>query len=313
MKALVSGAAGFVGSHLTDALLARGDEVVALDCFTPYYDVAAKVANVRSYRDAPDCTFVQADLRSDDLRSLLDGVDVVFHQAAQPGVRQSWDHHFGDYASHNVLGTQRLLDASRHAGVSRFVYASSSSIYGNALQYPTFEDTVPAPFNPYGVTKLAAEHLTRAYAQNFGLSTISLRYFTVYGPRQRPDMSIHRLVESALRGDRFPLFGDGRQVREFTYVADIVRANILAGTSDVTPGEVCNIAGGSEISIRDLIAMVAELAGVAIDVDEGPAAPGDVTRNSGATERAHRVLGWEPEIDLRTGVTAQLAWHRDQM
>jgi nucleoside-diphosphate-sugar epimerase len=309
MRALVSGAAGFIGSHLADALLARGDEVVAIDSFTPYYDIAAKVGNVASCRADPRCTFAQADLRTDDLRGLLDGVDVVFHQAAQAGVRESWDHRFGDYASHNVLGTQRLLDAAHRAGVGRFVYASSSSIYGNALRHPTPEDIAPAPFSPYGVTKLAAEHLARAYAQNFGLSTISLRYFTVYGPRQRPDMSIHRLIEAALHGTRFPRFGDGTQIREFTYVGDVVRANLLAAVAEITPGDVCNIAGGSEISLRDLIDLVAAEAGRPIEIEKLPAAAGDVTRNSGATERARELLGWQPEVDLRSGIRAQIDWH----
>lgn len=310
MRAFVSGAAGFVGSHLVNALLERGDDVVAIDCFTPYYDVAAKVANADTYRDSPRCTFVQADLRSDPLGALVDGIDVIFHQAAQPGVRQSWDHQFGDYASHNVLGTQRLLDAAAGASVGRFVYASSSSIYGNALTYPTREDMMPAPFNPYGVTKLAAEHLTRAYAQNFGLSTISLRYFTVYGPRQRPDMSIFRLIEAALTGGTFPMFGDGSQLREFTYVGDIVRANLLAGSVDVQPGEVCNVAGGSTISLRDLVDLVARESGATIAIDAQPAAPGDVTQNAGATDRALEVLGWRAEVDLVEGIRAQIEWHR---
>lgn len=310
VRALVSGAAGFIGSTLANALLARGDEVVAVDCFTPYYDVAVKVANAATIRAHPSCAFVQADLRTEPLDMLLDGIDVVFHQAAQPGVRQSWDHRFGDYASHNILATQRLLDAARHADVGRFVYASSSSIYGNALAHPTHEDAVPAPFNPYGVTKLAAEHLARAYAQNFGVSTVSLRYFTVFGPRQRPDMSIHRLIEAARRGEPFPLYGDGSQVREFTFVDDIVGGNLLAAEADVQPGDVFNLAGGSEISIRELIDLVSDEVGSRIEIQKLPAAPGDVFRNSGAIDRAAAILGWTPQVAFADGIRAQVAWHR---
>jgi nucleoside-diphosphate-sugar epimerase len=310
VRALVSGAAGFIGSNLADALLARGDDVVAIDCFTPYYDVALKVRNIQSLREHPRCTFVQADLRSDELDDLLTDVDVVFHQAAQAGVRASWDHRFAEYATNNVLATQRLLDAALRADVRRFVYASSSSIYGNALSHPTPEDALPAPFSPYGVTKLAAEHLVHAYAQNFDLSTISLRYFTVYGPRQRPDMSINRLSAAALSGATVHLFGDGSQAREFTYVGDIVDANLRAADADVRPGEVCNVAGGSEIGLLELIDLVGEIAGSTIDVEKVDAARGDVTKNSGSTERARALLGWSPRTSLRDGIAAQLAWQR---
>jgi nucleoside-diphosphate-sugar epimerase len=306
----VSGAAGFVGSHLADALLARGDEVVAVDCFTPFYEVADKVHNAQSLREASRCTFVQADLRNAALEPLLEGVDVVFHHAAQPGERgASWDERFADYATHNVLATHRLLDAARQAGVDRFVYASSSSIYGNALDYPTYEGALPAPFSPYGVTKLAGEHLCRAYAHNFGTSTISLRYFTVYGPRQRPDMSVHRLIEAALDGAPFPLYGDGEQVRELTYVDDVVAANLAAARAEIAPGEVCNIAGGSEIILRDLIDLVGAQVGSPVKVDPQPAMPGDVHRFAGATTRAREVLGWEPRVRLRSGIAAQVVWH----
>jgi UDP-glucuronate 4-epimerase len=309
VRVLVTGAAGFIGSQLAEELATRGDEVIALDTFTDYYDVSTKRANADAVR-ARGVSFVDADLRTADLAAILDGVSVVYHQAAQPGVRASWDARFADYATHNVLGTQRLLEAARHSSVARLVYASSSSIYGNALAYPTVEETVPAPFSPYGVTKLAAEHLCRAYAQNFGFSTVSLRYFTVYGPRQRPDMSIHRLIEAALDGSAFPLYGDGTQVREFTHVSDVVAANLLAASADLAPGVVFNISGGSEIELRALISLVGEECGAQIPLDERPAAPGDVARNGGATDRARDELGWEPGVALRDGIRSQLAWHR---
>ena len=253
---------------------------------------------------------VEADLRHADLMPFMDGVEVVYHQAAQPGVRASWGDQFEDYTSHNVLATQRLLEAARQAGVPRFVYASSSSIYGNATSYPTVEEAAPAPFSPYGVTKLAGEHLCKAYALNFGLTVVSLRYFTVYGPRQRPDMSIHRLVEAALGGPAFPLFGDGAQVREFTHVTDVIAANQLAASAPLVPGAVFNISGGSEITLRDLIALVEAEVGAPVAIEHRPAEAGDVMRNGGATGRARETLGWRPEVSLADGIRDQVAWHR---
>jgi len=311
-RVIVTGAAGFVGSHLVDTLLDQGDTVVGIDCFTPYYDPDTKRQNLARALDHDAFTLVEADLREADLLPLVEGVDTVFHQAAQPGVRLSWSDGFGEYASHNVLATQRLLEAAQSAEVRRVVYASSSSVYGNQDRYPTVETDLPRPYSPYGVTKLAAEHLCNLYAENWGLDTISLRYFTVFGPRQRPDMSIHRLCEAALTGASFPRFGDGRQVREFTYVADIVAANLCAADANVAPGTVVNIAGGGEIELNDLIATVAELAGTELEIENHPAQAGDARRNGGTTDRAHAQLGWAPEVGLREGIAAQLAWHADR-
>ena len=309
MRALVTGAAGFVGSHLVDALTARGDQVRAVDCFTPYYDVAQKRANVAAIAGAA-VELVDTDLREAPIEPLLDGVDVVFHQAAQPGVRLSWSSGFREYVEQNVLVTQRLLDAVLGAGARPFVYASSSSVYGQQERYPTHEDDLPAPFSPYGVTKLAAEHLCSVYAANWGLPTVSLRYFTVFGPRQRPDMSIYRLCEAAITGGTFPRFGDGSQVREFTYVSDIVAGNLAAAAADVAPGTVVNLAGGAEITLADLIVLVGEVAGTPVAVDPLAAEPGDSKRNGGAIDRARELLGWEPRVSLRDGLESQLAWHR---
>ena len=308
MRALVTGAAGFVGSHLVDALVARGDTVVGVDCYTAYYDIEQKRANAR----ATGLEIVEADLRTVPIEPLLDGVDVVFHQSGQPGVRLSWSTGFAEYVEQNVIVTQRLLDAVHTAGARRFVYASSSSVYGPQRRYPTTEDDLPAPFSPYGVTKLAAEHLCGVFAANWGLPTVSLRYFTVFGPRQRPDMSIHRLCESAVTGAAFPLFGDGAQIREFTYVSDIVAGNLAAAEADVAPGTIVNLAGGAEITIADLIAMVGDVAGTPIAIDERPREPGDSLRNGGAIDRAHELLGWEPRVALRDGIVAQLEWHRSR-
>ncbi len=309
-RVLVTGAAGFVGSHLVDTLLAHGESVVGIDCFTPYYSPTAKRAALDSARDHDAFELIEADLRVADLAPLLEGVDTVFHQAAQPGVRLSWSDGFGEYASHNVLATQRLLEAAHDADVRRVVYASSSSVYGNQDRYPTVETDLPRPYSPYGVTKLAAEHLCGLYAENWGLSTVALRYFTVFGPRQRPDMSIHRLCEAVGTGASFPRFGDGEQVREFTYVSDIVAANILAADADVAPGTAVNIAGGGEITLNQLIAMVGDLAGTDVAIENHPSQAGDARRNGGATDKAHELLGWTPTVSLRDGIAAQLGWHQ---
>ena len=313
MRALVTGAAGFVGSHLAEALLARGDTVVGVDCFTPYYARSDKERNVAAAVACEGFELVEADLRAADIEALLDGVDAVFHQAAQAGVRLSWSDGFADYVGHNVLATQRLLEAVQRARpAARVVYGSSSSVYGNQARYPATETDLPRPYSPYGVTKLAAEHLCGLYAENWGVHTVSLRYFTVFGPRQRPDMSIHRLCEAAVRGTTFPRYGDGTQIREFTYVDDIVAGNLAAADRDVAPGTYLNLAGGAEITLNELIALVGEVAGTPVTVDPGPPQPGDSLRNGGAIGRARDVLGWVPEVSLRDGIAAQLAWHRSR-
>jgi nucleoside-diphosphate-sugar epimerase len=313
VRTLVTGAAGFVGSHLTEALLARGDSVLGVDCFTPYYDRIDKEENVAAAFAHDDFELIEADLRTTDIAELLDGVDVVFHQAAQAGVRLSWSAGFADYVGHNVLATQRLLEAVHSARPSaRVVYASSSSVYGNQARYPTTETDLPRPYSPYGVTKLGAEHLCGLYAENWGVHTVALRYFTVFGPRQRPDMSIHRLCEAAVRGTPFPRYGDGTQIREFTYVDDIVAANLAAADREMTPGSYVNIAGGAEITLNDLIALVEDVAGSPVAIEPGPRQAGDSFRNGGSIARARDVLGWEPQVSLRDGIAAQVAWHRSR-
>ena len=309
VSVLVTGAAGFIGSQLAARLAGEGREVTGIDAFTDYYDLTTKRANAEAAQGV-GVELVEADLRTVDLAPLLDGVDTVFHQAAQPGVRASWDHRFADYATHNVLATQRLLEAARHAGVQRFVYASSSSIYGNALTYPTFEDTVPAPFSPYGVTKLAAEHLCGLYASNYGTPTVSLRYFTVYGPRQRPDMAMHRLVEAALSDRPFPLYGDGSHVRDFTFVGDIGAANVAAAGAEGAPGTVLNVCAGGSTTMRAVIDAISEAVGRPLRVDRLPEQPGDVHRTGGDNACARELLAWKPSTTLQEGIAAQVAWHR---
>jgi UDP-glucuronate 4-epimerase len=309
---LVTGAAGFIGSQLAEALLAEGHQVVGVDAFTPYYDRATKDANLAGPRQHAGFRFIDADLRDADLGSLLTGVDVVYHQAAQPGVRLSWSDGFATYDSCNVLATQRLLEAAHQAGVRRVVYASSSSVYGNADSYPVSETDLPRPHSPYGVTKLAAEHLCGLYAANHGLSTVALRYFTVYGPRQRPDMAFHRLIEGALDQQPFPLYGDGSHVRDFTFVGDVVRANVLAGTADVDAGTVVNVCAGGSTVLRDVIDAVGDAVGSPVPIEQHPEQPGDVQRTGGSNDAARRLLGWEPQTTLADGIAAQVAWHRDR-
>lgn len=321
MKALVTGAAGFIGSRLCARLLDRGDEVVGVDAFTEYYDPALKRAQVAPLTGRDGFTLVEADLLDEDWQAHLDDVEVVFHQAGQPGVRASWATGFDAYERRNVLATQRLLEALRRrreddgdaAALRRLVYASSSSIYGDAMRQPTDEDVIPAPMSPYGVTKLAAEHLCGVYSRNFGVPCTSLRYFTVYGGGQRPDMALHRLIEATRRGGSFPRFGDGSQERDLTHVDDVVAANLAAADADddeVAPGTVVNIAGGTQVTLARLIELVGELLGTPVPVEPRPAQPGDVARTSADTSRAHRLLGWQPRIALEDGLAEQVAWQQ---
>lgn len=310
-RALVTGAAGFVGSHLALQAAENGYDVIAVDSLTPYYDTRLKKEGAEALLDS-GIEFVEADLRELSLPELLSEVDVIFHQAGQPGVRSSWANGFDDYIDANVKLTQQLLEASREVDLRRFVYASSSSVYGHSQTYPVKEDDPTRPFSPYGVTKLAAEHLCSLYAANWGLPTVSLRYFTVYGPRQRPDMAFHRLIDAVLRSEPFPLMGDGNQVRDFTYVNDVVKANLLAAERDLEPGRVFNIAGGSTTTLWEVIQMVEEVTGVEVPLQRLPAQPGDVRKTSGSIERARAQLGWSPDTDLRTGIERQFSWQRDR-
>jgi len=307
MRALVTGAAGFIGSHLVERLAADGWDVVGVDNLTQYYDVAQKRANLAEVQARSGVEIDQVDLLTADLDSLLEGADVVFHQAGQPGVRASWDD-FGSYTDQNVMATQRLL-AAAPPSLGRFVFASSSSVYGNATSYPTHEQMLPRPQSPYGVTKLAAEHLCGVYARTMGVHTVSLRYFTVFGPRQRPDMAMHRLIRAALEGTSFPLFGSGEQVRDFTFVGDIAEANVRAATADVAPGMVLNIAGGGATTLLEVISTIEELAGKPIGLERQGNQAGDVERTGGSTDAAKAALGWEPSVPLLEGLARQIRWH----
>jgi UDP-glucuronate 4-epimerase len=311
--ALVTGVAGFIGSNLADRLVADGWQVRGVDRFTAYYEEALKRSNLSSLAGSSRFRLVEADLLTAELSPLLDGVDVVFHQAAQPGVRLSWADGFRLYNDLNVNVTQRLLEAVRSRSISRFVYASSSSVYGQAPAWPTTESTETRPHSPYGVTKLAGELLCGAYAANFGVPTVSLRYFTVYGPRQRPDMATHRLIEAARHGTPFPLYGDGQQVRDFTHVSDVVDANVRSAAAELAPGVVMNVAGGGSTKLLDLVDLVGAAVGRAVPVDWQPAQPGDVPRTGGDIQRASELIGWQPQTGLEQGIASQVAWHLDTL
>ena len=311
MRALVTGAAGFIGSNLVDSLLASDWDVCGVDRFTAYYEESAKRANLAAAMSHPRFALVEADLLHTDLGPLVADADVIFHLAGQPGVRLSWSDGFQMYNDLNVNVTQRLLEeCRRHPALQRLVFASSSSVYGQAPNYPTSEDDHTRPHSPYGITKLAAEMLCSAYGSNFGVPTVSLRYFTVYGPRQRPDMAIHRMIESARHGVPFPLFGDGSAIRDFTFVEDIVNATMAAAlTDDVAAGTVLNIAGGASTTVAALLEIVADAVGRPVPLDRRDAQPGDVTQTGGSIDRASDVLGWKPGVSLDVGVRRQFAWH----
>ena len=251
-KVIVTGAAGFIGSNLVEALLAQGHQVVGVDRFTDYYDTRVKHRNLASVLRRPGFKLIQDDIRNLDWASLLEDVDIVYHQAAQAGVRASWGDGFQAYTDLNVNSTQVLLEAAKDANLSRFVYASSSSVYGDAIAYPTSENTLPQPVSPYGVTKLAAEHLCRLYHVNYGVPTVSLRYFTVYGPRQRPDMAFHKFLKAALDDEPISVYGDGQQTRDFTFIKDAVAANLAAATVTGAIGEVFNIGGEAVASVSGI-------------------------------------------------------------
>jgi UDP-glucuronate 4-epimerase len=297
---LVTGAAGFIGSHLLEALLEAGHDATGLDCFTDYYDPAVKEDNARGLPVTP------ADVLDADLEALLAGCDGVFHLAARPGVRPSFGEAFPDYLRQNVLVTQRVAEAAARTG-ARLVLASSSSIYGEAEAYPTPEETVPRPISPYGMTKLAGEHLIRAYALGEGLEAVVLRYFTVYGPRQRPDMAFTRIVRALAGGDRFELYGDGSDSRGFTYVGDAVEATVRA-MEDGSAGFVYNVGGGSEATMADAIALLERIAGRTLRLVHSERQRGDVRRTSADTTRIESDLGWRPSTSLEDGLEAQWRW-----
>ena len=309
MRVLVTGAAGFLGSTLCAALLARDAEVAGVDAFLPNYDPAVKRANLAELLGRPRFSFTEADLRSAPLEPLLGGATHVAHLAALPGVRPSWGGAFGDYAAHNVLATQRLLEAARGAGLARIVVASSSSVYGACGETPAAEETARRPISPYGVTKLAAEALVYAYRESLGVPAVAIRYFTVYGPRQRPDMAFHRFFEAARLGRPVTVYGDGEQRRDFTYVDDAVAATVV-GLTQPSPDFAYNVGGGHSASVNEVLDRMERVTGRAIARDQAPTPPGDPRRTSADTTRARRDWGYAPRTRLEEGLALQWEWQR---
>lgn len=308
MFAVVTGAAGFIGSSLCRRLLLEGHTVVGIDCLTKNYDVALKTRNVDGLVDHPRFQLVYADLAEHPPAGLVLGADVVFHLAGQASVTRSWGTSFGEYARNNVEATQRLLEACVESGIDRFVYASSSSVYGDAMVMPTPETCLPRPISPYGVSKLAGEHLCHAYQREQGLPVTSLRFFTVYGPRQRPDMAFHRLFRAAHTGEPFTVRGDGRSTRDFTFVEDVVDALLAAAVAGWDG--VANVGGGHRVALNDVIDVVQDLVGP-IDVRYGPSVAGDAHDTSADTSLARDILTWTPRNGLEDGLAEMAVWAAD--
>jgi nucleoside-diphosphate-sugar epimerase len=307
MKALVTGVAGFIGSHLAAALLDKGASVIGVDCFTNYYARALKERNLEENKLREGFRFAETTIQDADLPALLDGVTHVFHLAAQAGVRKSWGRDFEIYTTNNIQASQILLEACVGRPLTRFVYASSSSVYGDRAVIPMREDALPQPVSPYGVTKLAAEQLCYLYHVNYGVPTTSMRYFTVYGPRQRPDMAFNRFIRAAQGDEPITLYGDGEQTRDFTFVSDAVAATMAAGERGV-PGRAYNIGGGSRVSMNDVLKIIERVAGHPLEVTREDAQKGDMRDTYADTSLARRDLGFSPKVPLEEGIQAEYRW-----
>lgn len=308
MRALVTGCAGFIGSHLTESLLDDGYSVTGIDCFNDNYAVPQKLRNLERAQGWDGFDFIPIDLSRGALSEVVSACDVVFHLAAEPGVRASWGQRFDTYLRNNVQATQHLLEAARAEPAKRFVFASSSSVYGQAERFPTAEDAIPQPHSPYGTTKLAAEHLCLLYQRNYGLQSVALRYFSVYGPRQRPDMAFGIFLRSVLRGEPVHIFGDGRQTRDFTYVADVVAATRAAAQRPEAVGNIYNIGGGSRVSLLDCVASIETVTGRSVQIEHTGQQLGEVRDTGADTSRAAEDLEFTPRTNLTTGLTRQFEW-----
>jgi nucleoside-diphosphate-sugar epimerase len=309
---LVTGAAGFIGSQLAQRCVAQGHTVLGIDSFAPYYDAEIKRANIAQVAAPGSWTFLEADLAELDLVAVLKGIDVVFHLAAQPGVRTSWGQTFGAYVDSNVTALQRLLEASKSTSIERFVFASSSSVYGDAERFPTDEDTPLRPISPYGATKVLGEHLCRLYHLSHGLPTVVLRYFTVYGPRQRPDMAFNRLIRAALENEEIVIYGDGGQTRDFTFVGDTVGGTIAAAWKGL-PGGIYNLGGGTRASMNEVLEMIGELTGKELMVRRVSAQAGDARDTAADTSSARMQLGFAPSRSLYEGLAEQIRWQQQRL
>jgi len=307
MRALVTGCAGFIGSHLTESLLADGHRVLGVDCFNDNYARGLKVRNLQNAQESTGFELAERDL-AEGGSELADECDVIFHLAGEPGVRDSWGKRFESYLRNNVIATQKLLETAKAWPEKRFVYASSSSIYGQAKTFPTPESVPPRPLSPYAVSKLAAENLCRLYHSNFGVDTVILRYFSVYGARQRPDMAFSKFCNAAIEGRPVTIFGDGRQTRDFTFVADAVLGTRRAALAQSVGGEVFNLGGGSQISLNRALELIGQFAGRPLTITYASPALGDVRDTGADTRRAQARLGYEPQAEFEDGLCMQFNW-----
>lgn len=306
---VVTGAAGFIGSHITETLLKQGEQVIGIDHFNDYYSPELKRQNISGFVNHPNFKLIDGDIQFLDWNLLLEDVDVIYHQAAQAGVRASWGTSFRAYTERNINATQVMLEAAKDAkNLKRFIYASTSSIYGNAETLPTSETIAPQPVSPYGITKLAAERLGMLYHDNFGVPFCALRYFTVYGPRQRPDMGFHKFYKAAIEGKAIDVFGDGRQTRDFTFISDAVAANLAAANCDAANGQIFNIGGGSRVVLEDVLDLMGDIMGQPIVRHYIDQARGDARHTAADVTKAKQILGFAPKVSLREGLTHEWQW-----
>ncbi len=309
MRAVVTGCSGFIGSHLTETLLQGGWSILGIDSFAPTYNTVQRRRFVENMSGASDFEFIEGSVNEIDVRPYLDGADVVFHLAARPGVRASWAD-FAVASEANILATQRILDSLTSSPETKLVFASSSSVYGMAAGFPTREDVALSPISPYGVTKAACEALVTAYSSQSGVNAASLRYFTVYGPRQRSDMAFTKWIRAAFNGDPLYVYGDGTAIRDFTFVSDVVAATIAVAEADIEGHEVFNVAGGSPANLIDTLALIEDLVGRQLVVEHIDRAKGEPLRTGGETTRLHEKTGWTANWSLHDGVAAQVEWIR---
>jgi nucleoside-diphosphate-sugar epimerase len=306
---IVTGVAGFIGSNLAQKLLEQGDQVIGIDQFNDYYDPSLKRKNADILAKYPEFKLIEADIQALDWRQLLQGVQVLFHQAAQAGVRASWGDGFRQYTERNINATQIILEAAKETpSLQRMVFASTSSVYGNAETMPTPETLCPQPVSPYGITKLAAERLCWLYHQNFNVPVTALRYFTVYGPRQRPDMAFHKFFQAAIAGKPIGIYGDGKQTRDFTFISDAVAANLAAAVVPEALGEVFNIGGGSRVVLLDVLDTMEKVIGKPIERLHQGLARGDARHTAADVTKARTILGYNPQVSLAEGLAQEWQW-----
>ena len=306
---IVTGVAGFIGSHLAEALIKRGDKVIGIDQFNHYYNPKFKRQNISYLKQQPAFALLEANIQDLNWTSLLEGIDVVFHQAAQAGVRASWGEGFTGYTTKNINATQIILEAAKQTpSLKRLVYASSSSVYGDAETMPTSETVCPKPVSPYGITKLAAEQMCQVYYRNFDVPVTSLRYFTVYGPRQRPDMAFHKFFKAVIKDEAISIYGDGQQTRDFTFVSDAISANLAAADVPEAAGEVFNIGGGNRVVLADVLETMEQVVGKPIKKEYVAKAKGDARHTSADVTKAQKILGYNPQVPLEEGLKAEWEW-----